>query len=67
MLDYSDIYTINIIKVKYEDRFSHWEVEALHNGEVILQGTSPAFSGVLDMAIQYGPGEGWMDDDANNS
>lgn len=66
MLDYSDKYTINIMKVKYQGGFTHWEVEAFHNEKMVISGTAPTFDGVLDMAIQYGP-DGWMNDDANNT
>ena len=70
-LDYSDFFTLKIIKVKDDETgASHWEVEASDSkGEVTTFGTSPSFHGALDIGVEtiteheFGQ---WIEFDANN-
>lgn len=65
-LDYSDYVTIKIVRVKYMDRPSHWELEVVDSDGFDLGGaTGPTFAGMLDTASEIMYTEGWSRFDAN--
>lgn len=62
---------IKITKAKYNEKFSHWEVDITSDtADVLLAGTAPTIWGVLDMASEYiwdqRQTEEWFKDDANS-
>lgn len=71
-IDFSDQYIIKLAKVKVDDEFSHWEVEAGWTElQGFMEGTAPTSGGAIDMALEYlydGPDSNvrWAEDDANS-
>ncbi len=70
-LDYSDSVTIKITKVKFDDKFTHWEakIELSETNEYYCEVTAPTMEGALDevMNYLYDSVYEWTKDDANDS
>jgi len=66
-LDYSDFFTIKIIRVKdSETGPSHWESQVIDQfGKVCLEVTGPTFHGVVDDALNLLTEDDWHEFDAN--
>lgn len=63
---------VEVHKVFYDEKFSHWEMDVFYNDENIGGGTAPTYYGVSDMAaeilydyVKDNKQEGWFDNDAN--
>ena len=68
-LDYSDSYTIKVTKVKFDDKFTHWEADLSFSDDGYYCGvTAPTMQGTLDeiMNYLYDCNYEWTTDDANN-
>lgn len=65
-LDYSDYVTIKVIRVKFDNKPTHWELEVVDSDGFDLGGaTGPTFVGMLDTAADIMYTEGWSRFDAN--
>lgn len=67
-LDYSDSFTIEVTKVKFDREFTHWEgMLYSSDGELHCEVTAPTMGGVLDevMDYLYDRRYEWTKDDAN--
>jgi len=69
-LDYSDSVTIKITKVKFDDKFTHWEAD-LHSEsqDIYCEVTAPTMGGAIDevMNYLYDSVYEWTKDDANDT
>lgn len=53
-LDYSDSYTINVSKVKFNGKFTHWEGDLSFSNDGWYCGvTAPTMGGVIDELLNY--------------
>jgi len=65
-LDYSDYVTIKVIRVKFGNKPTHWELEVVDSDGFDLGGaTGPTFVGMMDTAYEIVSEEGWSRFDGN--
>ena len=63
-----ETFNIKIVKVFFDNEFSHWEFEAGFEDLVESFGTAPRWTGVIDMAIETLESKvNWLKADANEA